>query len=485
MSIAKGRGYLNHNDRSIDRVSEKSWDPESSRKNVICRNIPIQDAYNQIFGKALSEYNQRQIDVNHPERQIKNYYDHISRSKQEKPFYEFVVAFGNMNDKDTEIYPVLQRCLDEYITNFDERNPNFKVFQKIVHLDEKGIDHAHLDFIPVSTHNKRGLSVKNSFRGALKEMGYTGKTAFLDWRQSEEKYMAEILERHGLEFERGSGRDEHLNVRQYQAEAREINRLAQQKLKNMELPSIPEPEIKTNPITKSESVKLSKAEFDKIKQVIDYQQTQITSLEAQKSDLSAKLKNVELKLDTARKKPYMRENETLTQELKKESDFSGKLTKKYEKLGNECVELRKSCNKLKKEVSNLHQENNDLKKENSSQFRKIKELERKISDISLDFHYKLTRAYVSIKTIVQAVGMLKYDKDEGYGIENITDKQERLIDGVSEYGSALAKENEYPELAKQMDKKVGIDESIESFVKLPEPERTRESRSSRDWDMEL
>lgn len=485
MSIAKGRGYLNHNDRSIDRVSEKSWDPESSRKNVICRNIPIQDAYNQIFGKALSEYNQRQIDVNHPERQIKNYYDHISRSKQEKPFYEFVVAFGNMNDKDTEIYPVLQRCLDEYITNFDERNPNFKVFQKIVHLDEKGIDHAHLDFIPVSTHNKRGLSVKNSFRGALKEMGYTGKTAFLDWRQSEEKYMAEILERHGLEFERGLGRDEHLNVRQYQAEAREINRLAQQKLKNMELPSIPEPEIKTNPITKSESVKLSKAEFDKIKQVIDYQQTQITSLEAQKSDLSAKLKNVELKLDTARKKPYMRENETLTQELKKESDFSEKLTKKYEKLGNECVELRKSCNKLKKEVSNLHQENNDLKKENSSQFRKIKELERKISDISLDFHYKLTRAYVSIKTIVQAVGMLKYDKDEGYGIENITDKQERLIDGVSEYGSALAKENEYPELAKQMDKKVGIDESIESFVKLPEPERTRESRSSRDWDMEL
>lgn len=485
MSIAKGRGYLNHNDRSIDRVSEKSWDPESSRKNVICRNIPIQDAYNQIFGKALSEYNQRQIDVNHPERQIKNYYDHISRSKQEKPFYEFVVAFGNMNDKDTEIYPVLQRCLDEYITNFDKRNPNFKVFQKIVHLDEKGIDHAHLDFIPVSTHNKRGLSVKNSFRGALKEMGYTGKTAFLDWRQSEEKYMADILERHGLEFERGSGRDEHLNVRQYQAEAREINRLAQQKLKNMELPSIPEPEIKINPITKSESVKLSKAEFDQIKQVIEHQQTQITSLEAQKSDLSAKLENVEHKLDTARKKPYMRENETLTQNLKEESDFSEKLTKKYEKLSNECVELSKSCNKLKKEVSNLHQENNDLKKENSSQFRKIKELERKISDISLDFHYKLTRAYVSIKTIVQAVGMLKYDKDEGYGIENITDKQERLIDGVSEYGSALAKENEYPELAKQMDKKVGIDESIESFVKLPEPERTRESRNSRDWDMEL
>lgn len=484
-SIAKGRGYLNHNDRSINRVSEKSWDPKLSRNNIICRNIPIQDAYEQLFGKALSEYNQRQIDVNHPERQIKNYYEHISRSKQEKPFYEFVVAFGSMEDKDTDIYPALQRCLSTYVVDFEERNPNFKVFQKIVHLDEKGIDHAHIDFIPVSTHNKRGLSVKNSFRGALKEMGYTGKTAFLDWRQSEEKYMAEIMERYGLKFERGSGRDEHLNVRQYQAEAREINRLAQQKLKNMELPSIPEPEIKTNPITKSESVKLSKAEFDNIKQVIEYQQTQITSLEAQKSDLSAKLKNVELKLDTARKKPYMRENETLTQNLEKESDFSEKLTKKYENLNNQYIDLFKGYKKLEKENNSLHKENNDLKKENSSLFKKIRELEMKISTITQDFYYKLTDAYVSIKNIVQAVGMLKYDKGNGYRIENLTDKQERLIDGVAEYGSALAKDNKYTELAKQMDNKVGIDESIESFVKLPEPERTRESRSSRDWDIEL
>lgn len=484
-SIAKGRGYLNHNDRSINRVSEKSWDPELSRNNIICRNIPIQDAYEQLFGKALSEYNQRQIDVNHPERQIKNYYEHISRSKQEKPFYEFVVAFGSMDDKDTDIYPALQRCLSTYVVDFEERNPNFKVFQKIVHLDEKGIDHAHIDFIPVSTHNKRGLSVKNSFRGALKEMGYTGKTAFLDWRRSEEKYMAEIMERYGLKFERGSGRDEHLNVRQYQAEAREINRLAQQKLKNMELPSIPEPEIKTNPITKSESVKLSKAEFDNIKQVIDYQQTQITSLKAQKSDLSAKLKNVESKLDIARKKPYMRENETLTKNLEIESNLSEELTKKYEKLNNQYIDLFKGYKKLEKENNSLHKENNDLKKENSSLFRKIRELEMKISTITQDFYYKLTDAYVSIKNIVQAVGMLKYDKGNGYRIENLTDKQERLIDGVAEYGSALAKDNKYTELAKQMDNKVGIDESIESFVKLPEPERTRESRSSRDWDIEL
>lgn len=491
-SIAKGRGYLNHNDRTIKQVNSRSWKPELSSQNIVYVNEPIQNVYHELFDPALEKYNAKIKQSKNPQRVIKDYYEHISRSKQEKPFYEIIVAFGNINDKNTEIYPVLQQCLDEYNRDFQSRNPNFYVFQQITHRDEVGIDHTHMDIVPVCSGNTRGLETKNSFSGALKQMGFTGKNAFLDWRRSEEKVMAEILERHGLEFERGSGRDEHLNVRQYQAEAREINRLAQKKLKNMELPSIPEPEIKINPITKSESVKLSKTEFDKIKQVIDYQQTQITSLEAQKSDLSAKLENVEHKLDTARKKPYMRENETLTQNLQDESDFSEKLTKKYEKLNNQYIDLFKGYKKLEKENSSLHEKNTSLEKENSSlhqenasQFNKIKELEMKISNITLDFHYRLTRAYVSIKNIVQAVGMLKYDKDEGYGLENITDKQERLIDGVSEYGSALAKENEYPELAKQMDQKVGVDESLKSFVKLPEPERTRESRSSRDWDIEL
>lgn len=352
-SIVKGRGYLNHNDRTIKQVNSRSWKAELSSQNIVYVNEPIQNVYHELFDPALENYNQSQIKKNHPERQIKDYYEHISRSKQEKPFYEYIVAFGNINDKNTEIYPVLQQCLDEYNRGFQSRNPNFRVIQQITHRDEIGIDHTHIDIVPVCSGNTRGLSVKNSFRGALKEMGYTGKTAFLDWRQSEEKYMAEILERHGLEFERGSGRDEHLNARQYQAEAREINRLAQQKLENMDLPSIPEPEIQVNRFTKKEYVKLSVDEFDQIKQVIDYQQTQITSLEAQKSDLSDKLKNVELKLDTARKKPYMRENECLRAELEKNKSKIDK----FDEVSIQNQQLKEQINTL----NDLQVENNNLK----------------------------------------------------------------------------------------------------------------------------
>lgn len=232
-SIVKGRGYLNHNDRTIKQVNSRSWKPELSNQNIVYVNEPIQNVYHELFDSALDKYNAKIKQSKNPQRVIKDYYEHISRSKQEKPFYEFIVAFGNVNDKNTEIYPVLQQCLDEYNRDFQSRNPNFYVFQQITHRDEIGIDHTHMDIVPVCSGNTRGLETKNSFSGALKQMGFTGKNAFIDWRRSEEKVMAEILERHGLEFERGDGRQEHLNVRQYQ-EYKYYEEQTVQKLKNLE-----------------------------------------------------------------------------------------------------------------------------------------------------------------------------------------------------------------------------------------------------------
>ena len=233
VSIVKGRGYLNHNDRTIKQVNSRSWKPELSNQNIVYVNEPIQNVYHELFDSALDKYNAKIKQSKNPQRVIKDYYEHISRSKQEKPFYEFIVAFGNINDKNTEIYPVLQQCLDEYNRDFQSRNPNFYVFQQITHRDEVGIDHTHMDIVPVCSGNTRGLETKNSFSGALKQMGFTGKNAFLDWRRSEEKVMAEILERHGLEFERGDGRQEHLNVRQYQ-EYKHYEEQTIQELKNLE-----------------------------------------------------------------------------------------------------------------------------------------------------------------------------------------------------------------------------------------------------------
>lgn len=392
VSIVKGRGYLAHNDRSLNQIHDRSWNSELSDRNIVYKNNDIKQVYDNLFGESLKEYNQSLVDRNHPERQIKDYYEHISRSKQEKPFYEYVVSFGNMADKNNpEIYQTLQQCLDEYNRSFQERNPNLVVVQQITHRDEKGMDHTHIDVVPVSTNNTRGLDVKNSMRGALREMGWNGKTAFLDWRQNEEQYMAYILKEHGLEFERGSGRDEHLNVREYQSMQREITRQAELKLENMELPEIPEPDIKTNPITKSESVKLSKAEFEQIKQVIHHQQTQITSLEAQKSDLTAKLENSELKLEKVRRLPYSHENEHLKSNLKQIKQENANLTKELElsKKHNSVMDYNLSItkqslkdsqseyNKLADQYSNLMEQTREvrsLKQSNQNLTKEVVEL---------------------------------------------------------------------------------------------------------------
>ena len=89
--------------------------------------------------------------------------------------------------------------------------------------------------------------------------------------------------------------------------------------------------------------------------MIDYQQTQITSLEAQKSDLSAKLKNVESKLDIARKKPYVLENKRLSTELEKNKSKIDK----FDEISIQNQQLKNQINTL----NNLQVENNKLKLE--------------------------------------------------------------------------------------------------------------------------
>lgn len=479
------KGNFNHNRRTNSKVPE-NVDPTRTAFNKILIDKDIRQVYKEVFGEALAEYNANQVAKKHPERQKKDYYSAVCHDKKTEPFREAVVQIGN-KDKQLPRWES-NEILQKFLKRFQENNPQLVVVGAYIHNDE-ATPHMHIVYVPVATYSK-GLKKRVSNDKALNQMGY--KT-WNDWKDSQMSCLESLVREKGYDREYMNNSNRHIaDVEKFKRVQKEVERLANNKLEEMELPDIPIPEIKINPVTKSESIKFTKAEFDQIKQVIDYQQTQITSLEAQKSDLSAKLKNVESKLDIARKKPYMRENETLMQNLENESNFSEKLTKKYGKLSNQYFELIESYKKLEKENSRLHEkttglekENSSLHQENASQFCKIKELEMKISNISQDFYKKLTNAYVSIKNIVQAVGLLKYDKEEGYRIENISDKQARLIDGVSEYGSALAKENEFPELAKEMDNTVGINTSIKSFVKLPEPERTRESRSSRDWDIEL
>lgn len=347
VSLCKGKGSTRHNDRSIknQKNTSKSWDAEKSHLNIVYKNENIEKVYKELFGDALDKYNDKIRKSSHPERVIDDYYKHIlkqsqkpsTKNNQVKPFYEFIATIGDMYDKsDPLAYPKIKAALDEYNRSFAIRNPNFYVFQQITHCDELGMDHTHTDVIPIAKGGKNGLSLKVSLSGALREMGYTGRDAFAHWRENEEKVMIQIMEKHGLEYKEGSGRTEHLSKEQYLEAVALADEKVQRMFNDMELPTLPNVETKVNPITKSESIKLTMNQYTEIQEVIKYQQTQITALEAHNEALSEEKKKIEVKYDKLKKRPTNELNEALTAQ-----------NQELQEIAAEVPQLREEVSKLR------------------------------------------------------------------------------------------------------------------------------------------
>ncbi len=110
-------------------------------------------------------------------------------------------------------------CLTEYMQGFQERNPNFYVFNAVLHLDE-ATPHLHIDYIPVG-HYKSGVDTRNGIAQALKEMGYgSGKETIARWREAECKVLTKICARHGIQIAAPEKSRGSLTVEQYKEYAK-------------------------------------------------------------------------------------------------------------------------------------------------------------------------------------------------------------------------------------------------------------------------
>ena len=94
ISFMTGEGSIGHNTRQF---IAPNVDATRTQKNIILINEDIKQVYHKLFDKALEEYNNKQT---RKDRKIKSYYDKISRSKQEKLFYEVVVQILTMRRKE-------------------------------------------------------------------------------------------------------------------------------------------------------------------------------------------------------------------------------------------------------------------------------------------------------------------------------------------------------------------------------------------------
>ena len=223
-----GKGSVNHNSR---KFHAKNTDLERSYLNVEYCNENIKDVYHELFDEALARYNEKQT---RNDRQIDDYYEKICSGKQEKPFHEIILQIGNKDDMGakTEDGRLAAKILDEYMQDFQRRNPMLRVFSAYLHMDE-ATPHLHIDFIPYTTGSKRGLETRVSLKKALAELGFKGgtrsETERNQWVAAEKERLAEIMLQHGIEWEKKGTHEKHLSVLDFEKKerAKEVAELEQ------------------------------------------------------------------------------------------------------------------------------------------------------------------------------------------------------------------------------------------------------------------
>lgn len=186
-----GKGSVNHNSR---KFHAKNTDPERSYLNVEYCNENVKDVYHELFDEALARYNEKQT---RSDRRIDDYYEKICSGKQEKPFHEIILQIGdkdNMGAK-TENGQLTGKVLNEYMQDFQQRNPTLKVFSAYLHMDE-ATPHLHLNFVPWVSGCKRGLETKTSLKATLATRGFAsegkGNTEWKQWAEAEKDDIAII-----------------------------------------------------------------------------------------------------------------------------------------------------------------------------------------------------------------------------------------------------------------------------------------------------
>lgn len=205
ISMCQGKGSLSHNNREF---TAKNIDSLRTADNIVFVRQDLGEAYHRLFDKAVERYNTRQ---KRNDRKICDYFHHlfnrepsasvITGTNKQKSFYEDLVQIGTKDDTgvgsaDSEIAVA---CLSEYMNGFQERNPNFHVFNAVMHLDE-ATPHLHIDYIPTG-HFEKGLDTRNAMAKALEEMGFgKGANAINRWRLSEREELHKICLAHGIEI---------------------------------------------------------------------------------------------------------------------------------------------------------------------------------------------------------------------------------------------------------------------------------------------
>lgn len=211
VKIKSNRTNLRHNNRTLSE--EEFAQPahehiirEKSNNNIVIRQSTVQEAYKEVFGEAVEEYNSKQ---KRKDRQIKDYYLHVYHSKTLDVQREMIIGLGNKEDweklgyeKKKEAGQLIKEVIEDFIK---DKKDHIHVYNAVVHLDEDGAPHAHINFIPLAHGYKNGLKTQPSWTKSLAQMGYQGKgrKPFMAFRETEVERIGRIAKQYGIERKLG------------------------------------------------------------------------------------------------------------------------------------------------------------------------------------------------------------------------------------------------------------------------------------------
>lgn len=373
LSVCKGRGSLGHNNREF---TTGNVDPNRTPDNITYKRETLEQAYEKCFAQAVDEYNAKQKRADRRIDGAKGYMEQIRNSKNgEKLFYENVVQVGNKFDcavgtKDGEL---AKKVLDDYMQDFERRNPNLYVFNAVLHMDE-ATPHLHIDYIPLAHGYQRGLQVRNSLDKAFKEQGIEGKSnkkenSTHNWQEAEKDALEGFMRAYGLERaeERGLKRD-HMSIDQYKAVAEQIHNEVR------ELPK----QIETAPMMlNKERVSVKKSDLEALEQraklsLVHEKATKELQKGMEKSEaegkqyITTKMSLSLMNLDSAKKEldkatEERRKAEELRQRAEKMVKAQEELNTRYAKLYGVYKDQQQTIATQKDEIASLRAENSSLK----------------------------------------------------------------------------------------------------------------------------
>jgi hypothetical protein len=262
-------GYLSHDNRDF---IAKNVDGERTAENIVYKQEDLKAVYQKLFGAAVAGYNSRQVRA---DRRIVDYYERVKHSKQEKLFYEAIVQYGNKDDLGFQNgnAETAKQMLNDYMNDFQKRNPHLYVFNAVMHNDE-ATPHLHIDFVPVATHQRRGMEMRTSLKTALAQQNIfakdTMKTERQQWAVRERKTMTDIAKEYGVEIEYKNDHHKHLSVDEYKIAKDEIR-----KLENRLTEIYNNEDINVRP----EDVKLLKAEIKNLRAALKNSKEPLTEFE--------------------------------------------------------------------------------------------------------------------------------------------------------------------------------------------------------------